>query len=244
MNFDPMARAMEIAADRGALAPFTLYDDIPDLDTAYKVQGALARLEGAVGGYKIAWNSASLMAAHGVREPAAARVRRALIRGDNATIASDDFVTPMLEPEIAVVLGATISDGPHDAESVAPFVERMVPAFELLDRRMAGKRHAPSIIASGVFNAGLVLGTATGERIGPSKVRVGSARYLADGGKPPQPPLEALAHVVNTLQPRGAPFEAGMIVLCGSHSPLLPIESGESAEMVVEGLGSVRLEFI
>ncbi|RED12833.1 2-keto-4-pentenoate hydratase [Pontivivens insulae] len=244
MSFDAMARAMEIAADRGSGAPFVIYNDLPDLEAAYRVQSALSRVEGGVGGYKIAWNSPALMAAHGVSAPAAARVRRALIRPDGAQVSADEFVTPMLEPEIAIVLGEDMPEGPHDADSVVRYVRRMVPAFELLDRREAKERHAPSIIASGVFNAGLVLGTGTGSEIGGSSVKVGSARYLSGEGKPPQHPYEALAHVANTLQPHGAEFRAGMIVLCGSHTPLLPVSVGETAEMVVEGLGSVRFDFV
>lgn len=148
MSFDAMARAMEIAADRGSGAPFVIYNDLPDLEAAYRVQSALSRVEGGVGGYKIAWNSPALMAAHGVSAPAAARVRRALIRPDGAQVSADEFVTPMLEPEIAIVLGEDMPEGPHDADSVVRYVRRMVPAFELLDRREAKERHAPSIIAS------------------------------------------------------------------------------------------------
>ncbi|QPH53537.1 2-keto-4-pentenoate hydratase [Pontivivens ytuae] len=239
MNFDDRAR--EIAAARADRTPFVAYDDIPDMDVAYAIQDRLAALQGETGGWKIAWNVPALMEKFGVEAPGAARVLASQIRSDGAALQAAEFRQLNLEPEIAAVLAADLPEGPHDAASVAPFVERLVPAFEVLDRRDVTSTHGPTIVAQGVFNAGLVLGTATGAGIGRCRVTIGGEVVLDAEDTAPQPPLEALAYLANLFAARGERFREGQVVLCGSHTPLLPIAAGQEAVMEVEGLGRVAL---
>jgi len=236
----PTTMATEIAQARAALTDFVDYQ-IADADAAYAVQDALAELEGPVGGYKIAWNRAELQAAFGVDAPGAARVLKRRIMPDGAELATQDYSALMLEPEIAAVLAEDIPLVPQDAASVAKYVGYLVPAFEVLDRRNVASKDGLNMIAQGVFNAGLVLGTPTGDRIGATHVRIGGTVHCDQADAAPEPPLAALAFLANLFAARGVQLRQGDIILCGSHTPLLPIAIGESARMVVEGLGEVTL---
>lgn len=234
-------RAAQVAEARKNLTDFVDHDDIPDLETAYAVQDALAALEGPVGGYKISWNRAELQANFGVSAPGAARILKQRIVPDAAVLPAQDYSLLMLEPEIAAVLSADIPMQPQDADSVAQYVGYLVPAFELLDRRGASSIKGLNIISQGVFNAGVVLGTPSGTEIGATHVQIGDKVHCDAPDAAPEPPLQALAYLANLFAARGVQLRQGDVIMCGSHTGLLPIAIGDTARMAVAGLGEVSL---
>ncbi|QIK41014.1 fumarylacetoacetate hydrolase family protein [Pontivivens nitratireducens] len=236
----PMSLAIQIAKDRADRSDFADYD-IPDIQTAYAVQDALTALEGPVGGYKIAWNRPELLSGFGVEAPAGARVLKRSILPDGAVLSAQDHSTLMLEPEIAAVLAEDIPIVAQDADSVARHVGYLVPAFEVLDRRRAASRDGLNIIAQGVFNAGLVLGTPSGDQIGATHVRIGDTVHCDSANAAPEPPMDALAYLANLYAARGVQLRQGDVILCGAHTPLLPVAAGDDARMAIAGLGEVTL---
>ncbi len=240
--------AQGLAADILGRADFrVLAEAIPDVAAGYAVQDVVATLLGnrlgGVAGYKIAWNTPALMAAHGVSEPGAARLFRRWIVEDGAELDPGDYATLMIEPEIAAVMAGDPGPEAGAADALAA-VERLVPAFEILDRRrVAGPPHAPSIIAANVFNRGVVLGSGGAgprdlSRLAASVV-IGGEIALDGVGTAPQPPGEAIAFLARHFGRRGSPLKAGDIVMCGSHTPLLAVPPGAEAVWTIDGLGEV-----
>lgn len=245
--------AAAIAAERIANAPFRGHGDVAvDMEAAYAIQDAttplLAAAQGGLAGWKIAWNSAAMQAKFGVDQPHAARVFARDVRRGPAKLALADYRTFNIEPEITAILKAPLAGGGHDARSVAPAVARLVPSFELLDRREMSPCPAPEIVANGIFNCGAVLG---GPGAAPDEIdfdrletvleRDGAEILRAAPGWP-QHPLEALAFIANLFNGRGFTLEAGEFVLLGSHTPLIPIEAPTTMRMALSGLGDVSFE--
>jgi 2-keto-4-pentenoate hydratase len=246
IDLDETARRIVVARAEGH--DFEVIDGL-DLATAYDIQDRVAALSAPIGGYKISWNAPGLPEKFGLNAAGVARVEARHLREDNVVLRRSDFVEPMLEPEICATLG---SDIPHrstawTAEAIAPYIADFKPCFEVLDRRNVSAPHGESIVASNVFNAGAVIG-------GPGAVQssdtgvdlsVGGEALLASANATaPQHPLDAIAYVANLMTPRGAPMSAGMVILCGSHCGLIPIDAGQEAVFSITDLGKAALSMV
>jgi 2-oxopent-4-enoate/cis-2-oxohex-4-enoate hydratase len=56
-------------------------------------------------------------------------------------------------------------------------------------------------------------------------------------------PLNAVGWLANTLGSLGMSLKAGEIILSGSLSVMFPIQSGDSLEMEIEGVGKTMCHF-
>ncbi len=243
-----------IAADIAAGAPMRAFADrLPFPESGYAAQDAvIAKLAKTtpVGGYKIAWNLPALMEKFHLSEPGAACVFAHRIRRGHADLAQADFADFMIEAEITAILSADIAprSGGHDRQSVAASVERFVPSFELLDRRGGEPVHPPSLIANNIFNAGAVIG---GPGLAPSEIDFDALETVVehDGAEIlrktpawPMNPLDSLVFVANHFNARGVALAAGAIVLCGAHTPIIPLPGPARMTMRVGGLGEASFE--
>ena len=251
--------ATEIGRDIIHHAPFTSRaGQIPDLATGYAVQDALVDhliergARGAVTGYKVAANSPALMDLFNLPEPVSGRVFADQRHDSPARLRRADFNQFAFEPEIAAVLGADLPIGstPHDRASVAKSIARFVPAFELLDLRQVDppRAHMPDMVAANISNEGIVLGGpgVTADALDPAALR---AEVLFDGavaqdvtGAAPQHPLDVVAWLANHLGARGLVLTAGMVVLCGTHTPIQRPDGMSRIELHMSGLGEVAAD--
>lgn len=250
--------ADRIVAEILAHAPFEGHAEAvgDTLEGAYALQDAVtARLEGAAGhgpvaGYKLAANSARALAAMGLAEPLSARLFAGRCVQSPADLRGWTFRTRAFEPEIAAVIGSDVPAGPQDRASILPHVARLIPAFEVLDMRAA--RPSPAVmlqaVAQGISHEGAVLG---GPGLPPAEVDPDRLRLrvtfgeeeLADAtGAAPQHPLDAVAWLAGHLAGRGLGLRAGMVVLCGTHTPILFPEGAGRLVMTVEGLGEAAAD--
>lgn len=227
---------------------------IPDMATAFDTQDAavaeIAAERGGFAGYKIAFNSAALMAKLNIPHPGMGRIFADQVYDSGVKINVSDYRHFMIEPEIAAVLGEDIHPGQHySAAQAEAAVERYFPAFELLDRRnVEGMMHPPTIIAHNVFNAGIVLG---GPGLTPQEfdyreietLCTDNGNVVAQGiGIAPQNPAEALAFLANHFTGRGQVLPKGSLLLLGAHCPLYKVESGSTMRLELGPLGSVSFE--
>jgi 2-keto-4-pentenoate hydratase len=252
---DPMQDIVDaIASDIASGADMRGFADrLPFPESGYAVQDAVvAKLAkaGPVGGYKIAWNLPALMQKFRIGEPAAACVFAKHIRHGHAVLRQADYTDFMIEPEITAILGAPIGPrvGGHDRASVAAAVALFVPSFELLDRRAGDPSHPPSIIANNIFNQGAAIG---GPGRAPAEidfdkletvVEQDGAEILRQTPAWPMNPLDSLVFVANHFNARGVTLAKGAIVLCGAHTPLIPITGAGRMTMRVTGLGEASFE--
>lgn len=173
-----------------------------------------------------------------------------MIRESPARLDAAAYRTFAIEPEIAAVLGADLAPRPggHDRASVAAAVSRLHPAFELLDRREVGDAGPLSVIASNVFNAGLVLG---GPGLPPAEVDPLALRSVVtlDGetlldrtGAAPMDPLEAAAFLANRFNALGQTLRAGEILLLGAHLPPRAVPGAAKMRFEAGALGAAEFE--
>ena len=227
------------ALDRAAVAPFGTVD-IATLADGYTLQDALvnavAPTRGGIAGYKLAVNGAAQMAHFGVSEPVCARLFRDEIHDSGIALPRASFGEIAIEPELAAILGPAVADlsGPVDYDGARAAIARFHGAIELVDQRgiVMPSVQLQQAVALNVFNAGIVLGAG---HIAPDdpglhditvSLDLDGAHVAETTGTAPQDPIDAVMWLLNHLQSRGIAVAPGMIVMCGTHMPLRPLQDG------------------
>jgi 2-keto-4-pentenoate hydratase len=255
MGFNAKAAARYIADAHQARAPF---QNLPDsigptsLAEAYDAQEALHSLfagrYGATAGVKIATTTKVMQELMGIDGPSFGVIFANRIHNSPADLNLDDFISLKIECELAVRLGHDLpaSATGYTRATVSPLVEAIMPAFELVDDRMAdySNTRALSLIADNCWNAGVVLGQAL--PYAPGFELHGLAGSLTINGHiqkqgRTEDPLGAVAWVANTAAERGRPLRKGQIVMTGSIIPTLPIGSGDHLSLTIASVGEVEL---
>jgi 2-keto-4-pentenoate hydratase len=218
---------------------------------AYAAQDALAELliprEGVVAGLKIATTTKIMQQLMGIDHPLGGMIFARRIHRSPATLRLADHIHVVIECELAVRVGRDLPAGTAwSAETVAPAVAAVLPAFELIEDRHADykRTQARSLIADNSWNAGVVLGTEI--PFDPARALTGLTGRLAINGDAQHEgstddPLGALAWIANLAADRGRPLTAGMVVITGSVIPTLPIRSGDRFVFTLDDLGSTEI---
>ncbi|QYK42188.1 MAG: hypothetical protein KF887_03400 [Paracoccaceae bacterium] len=257
---DAQAMAQEIAADIAGGRGFRLFggldDDPAALDRAYAVQDALTGLRGgaaAVGGYKLAFNSAASRVYYGLAEGCIAPLYARDIRQDGAVLRLADFHSLVIEPEICLELGADLPHRPDmTPEEAMAAVAAIRPAVEVMDHRgaFALDPSAAQAVAQGIYTAGVVLGAPVSPGLLPARHRTTTRLAIAgaevgarlDGA--PQDPAEGLVWAAGALARRGFRLRAGMILMCGTHLPVHPVAAPAAVLVEMDGFGSVGFSVV
>jgi 2-oxo-3-hexenedioate decarboxylase/2-keto-4-pentenoate hydratase len=230
-----------------------------DEPEGYAVQealhGLLARAGlGPVAGHKIGCTTPVMQAYLGIRNPCAGGVHAATVHRGEARLCHGDYVRVGVECEIAVRLGGDLgpAGGPFDRARVAPAVEAVLAAMEIVDDRYRDYRalDVPTLIADDFFNAGCVLGPPVARwrdldlpaLVGVTRLNgleVGRGEGRAVMGHP----FEALAWLANLRAGLGLALRAGEFVLLGSVVETRWVGAGDEVAVAIEGLGGVRAAF-
>ncbi|QHQ35066.1 fumarylacetoacetate hydrolase family protein [Algicella marina] len=243
-----------LAQEISARAPFReISAAVPDIATAAALQDRvtdiLAAARGGCAGYKIAWNTAAQQRAFGLPHAGFGRVFRDDLRANGACLPADAFSHLAIEPEYIARMGSDLGAG-ASIDAAAAAIESVHIGFELMERRAVAAGADPhSIIATNVFNAGLVLGdtaitpTDLMEIPRHSRMTLNGTRLLDETDAAPEPPAAAVAFLANHFGSRGRGLKAGDLVLCGAHLAPLPVEPGSSLEFTVTGFEPVTMRF-
>ena len=222
-----------------------------DLDEAYRLQAAVLRELGAVGGWKVAAVTAAQRAALGVDRPIGAAIPARLVRDARAVPARlrvADFIAPKLECEIAFELGADLparADRAYSRAEVRRAIAQLRVAVEIVDWRVPRGLGALAELADGFNNGALVAGAACADwdatdfaRLdivlvhdrdgGRGEVARGSAAAILDGD-----PFAAVVMLANAQPDRSRGLRAGDVVTTGSCTGAPPLP----------GAGAYRAEF-
>jgi 2-keto-4-pentenoate hydratase len=258
----PRRAAEHLAAELSvhqALNPFPAEFAPQGLDDAYAIQGELVAMRRAngreVGGYKLAYTTATMQARSGLREPALGYLFSDELRASPARLKAADYVHLGLECEMAVRLGQDLpaAGAPYTRETVAEAVSAVMASIEVIDIRAApdidDATKAMLGVSANIWNAGVVLGAAseTWRDIDLTTAR-GTVHVNGElvgeglGGDVMGHPLEPLAWLANALAKRGEPLSAGMIVITGSLVAPKFLSPGDHAIVSVDGLGDAVLD--
>ncbi len=230
-------------------------------DEAYLVQREfverLSETRGRLGGYKVAYTSAKMREASGIAAPCSAFMFADTIVDSPAVLKSSDYVAPAIECEVGVRLSSEVpaTGAPYTRENIAPHIESLMTAFEVVDRRPSeapdGVDVAASAIVVNIHNGGAVLGPAVTDWQGIDLVAArgtmsinGSQVGEGLGSDVMGHPIEALVWLANSLAERGESMPAGSIVITGSIIPPVALSAGDTATISIEGLGEAHLSVV
>jgi 2-keto-4-pentenoate hydratase len=202
----------------------------------------------AVVGYKIGLTSQVMQQMCGLDTPIHGRILASTAHRSGVGVRPGDFGRLGMEFEIAVKIGRDVTSVPATAQDMAPFVEAVGPAIELIDDRAAdyASLDAPSLVADNSWNAGVVLGPWT---VPPADLAERGGRVLIDGvqadrgrvGDALDHPFEPVRWLAAQLAQSGTVLRAGMIVMTGSIvKTRFPDRTGHW-RYEVDGLGEVEV---
>jgi 2-keto-4-pentenoate hydratase len=263
VNVKVQQAALSLAGQYRTRQLYALEDRLhpSDIDEAYLIQREyqkhISEEQGAIAGYKLAMTTKALQEANGVSEPCLGIMLEDNIRHSPSTLEASNFVQLGLECEVAVRLGADLvaSGAPYDRGRVSEAVESLSTAFEVIDiRRTPGMELNVQFItgvAANVYNEGVILGEpVTSWRDLDLQAAYGSMTINGEmvgdghGSDVMGHPLEPLAWLANKLAEQGLGLTAGMVIITGSIvSPKL-VKAGDTASIMIEGLGSAEISIV
>jgi 2-keto-4-pentenoate hydratase len=226
-----------------------------DIDGAYAVQAINTRYWQAQGrrivGRKAGLTAKAVQTQLGVDQPDFGVLfdDMAIIDGDILDPAR--VLQPKAEAEVALVLGAALTDPDTTPEQVAAAVKSVHAAIEIVDSRIAdwkisfadtvadnGSSAFYVIAAEGKPLAGLDLYTC-----GMVLLVDGVVVSLGAGAACLGHPLNAAAWLASTLARRGEPLQAGDVILTGALGPMVAITPGQHVKTIIGGLGSASFTY-
>lgn len=204
-------------------------------------------------GYKLGYTSAAMRQQMNIAEPnyGVLTSDHLVSNTDGSTdnfIDADQLIHPLVEPEIALVVGQDISGDGHSALTLRSFVDAVVPALEIVDTRY--KTYSFTLadnIADNSSAARLVLGqplplSQAGDLRTAGVLLWSKGRCLDSGvgANAMGDPLAALAWLVNFLSAKGQGISAGSIVITGGLTKAQPALADQSFVAEFSGMGCVK----
>ena len=229
-----------------------------DLADAYRIQSRVYRQLGRagglgeLGGHKIALTSPAIQELVGLNEPIYGSVFQSQIYASPHVLSLSNYVRLGLEFEVAVRLAVDVPAGfePYDSNTIAPFVQSVMPAFELIEDRAADYQHldAFSLIADRCWCAGTIIGAPVSNiadiDLSSCECQMlvnGSVVERANTGLAMGHPFHGLAWVANFLNSNGRRLRAGDVVITGSALKTYFVQPGDQVSYQIEGLGEVSV---
>jgi 2-keto-4-pentenoate hydratase len=240
--------------DRAPIPPLTETHPGIDAVDAYEIQllniGRRLAAGGVVHGHKVGLSSKAMQQMMGVDEPDYGHLLADMALRPDEPVVIDRYCHPRVEVETGFVLGADLPGEDCTEADVLTATERVVPAIELIDSRIAGWRIAlADTIADNASSAGYVVGEgvppagldltaieATLHRDGEFVAAGRSDAVLGD-------PLVAVAWLARKVASFGVRLHAGHVVLPGSCTRAIDVARGQTFTADFTRLGSVSLTF-
>ena len=255
--FDPAALAADLEAAARTRTPLTgLSARLADSDVpgAYAVQRAGVAVAVAAGrrrsGWKLGCTSEPVQKMLNASTPDYGVLFADTARPDGAIIPWADVMQPLVEAEIAFVLGRDIAAAPADPAALLAAIAEVRPAIEIVCSRVAAPplRFVDTIAdnaSAGLYvlgapraPAGLDLVNCAMELRGNGAVvATGFGHVTLDG------PLNALAWLARAVTAAGEILRAGEVVMAGSLGPVARPAPGGRYAATIAGIGAVAMEF-
>jgi 2-keto-4-pentenoate hydratase len=208
------------------------------ISDAYDIQekyvALLRREHGNAVGYKVGLTSAAMQAFCRIDHPIAGVVLERRVHQSGAIVRRSNFGRLGLEFEIAVRIKSNVpaSGTPYTAEMIAPHIDGVCAAVEIVDDRSADYANLDvrSLVADNSWNGGIVLsefatkwpdlegvlGRATKDHVA---IGEGHGRDILGH------PFNSVAWLATQLTSRGAGLKAGQVVMTGSvMKTVFPVE--------------------
>ncbi len=257
LSFDARGVAARFVEARRTAGFFVEYPGSKpaDLDAAYRCQDeAITLWDDAIAGWKVGWIPEPLSEKFGAQRLVGPIFRRGIRQAaGEAVIDTPVFANGFaaVEAEFVVQLAKDAPAGVTEwsAETARRFVKTMYVGIEIASSPLQNiNDHGPAVVASDFGNnAGLLLGAEIPDwqtralesltcetRIDGDVVGRGSAAAVSGG------PLTALAFALRVNARRRRPLRSGDYVSTGAATGVHSIVSGQSAEAIFMGIGTLR----
>lgn len=238
-----------------------LYPDMKISD-AYRIQHEWVKMkikEGQViKGHKIGLTSRAMQQASQITEPDYGTLLDSMFFADGSEIDMGRFIAPMVEVELAFILGKKLEGENITVFDVLDATDFMTPALEIIDARVqrvdpeSGRpRKVMDTISDNAANAGVVMG---GRPFKPAEFDlrwVGALLYrnavieetgLAAGVL--NHPANGVSWLCKRFAPHGIALEPGQVILAGSFTRPVPASAGDTFHADYGELGGISCRFV
>ncbi|WP_248962010.1 2-keto-4-pentenoate hydratase [Sphaerisporangium perillae] len=159
----------------------------------------------------------------------------------------DRITSCFIEPELCLVLGAPLWGEDVDPVTARDAVRAVVPAFELNESRLPPGAGHPAILADGLSNWGIVVGTEAPVRSNLTDITVelwrdGELVTTRTPGDSMDDPFLSLSRLCALLHRYGRGLEPGQRVITGSFCNET-VQGPGSWRAVFSGIGEVAVRF-
>jgi len=250
--------ADKLLAEHQANVPFKSLgppDGPATISDAYDIQekyvALLGREHGDTVGYKVGLTSAAMQAFCRIDHPIAGVVLERRVHQSGAAVRRSNFGRLGLEFEIAVRIKSDVpaSGTPYTAEMIAPHIDGVCAAVEIVDDRSADYANLDvrSLVADNSWNGGIVLSEfATKwpdlEGVLGRATKDGVAIGEGHGRDILGHPFNSVAWLATQLASRGAGLKAGQVVMTGSvMKTVFPVEDA-TYRFELEQIGAVEVQ--
>ena len=259
MTNSPKSAALGAAAKRlrDALAtgvPCDPVRGVPGISTEPEAAYAVQRINTQhwvrsrrASGHKVGLTNPAVQAQLGMDEPIWGVLFADKCHTDGDNIGDAGLIAPRVEVEVAVVLGTDLDEGQHTVADVIGATAFVLPAFEIVDSRIAGWDITNFDMIADNAGAGLyVLGTRPVPLSAVDLRRVemrltinGKMAATGSGAACLGNPLNSVVWLADALCERGAALRAGETIMTGSLCGMLPLAPGDELQAEIDGLGTV-----
>lgn len=239
----PVAADIQRAANSGSA------DDIAYLIQQHNVERTLAERGTRVCGRKIGLTAPAVQQQLGVDRPDFGALFADRAFGDGDTIDTARMISPRVEPEIALVLGADLDIVQPTVADVIRATDFVVTAIEVVDSRIADwKIGFLDTVADNASGDSFVLGTVPFSLNGLSLADVeitmtidGTVVSTGAGRACLGNPLFAARWLAATLAAAGTPLRAGDVVMTGAVAAMAPFTPGAEVTADFGALGTISI---
>ena len=228
-----------------------------DLEAAYAIQalvvGGLLAEGGHAIGYKCACTSEVAQQALQIDRPVFGCLLSHTTSLSGVELPAERFTRRVIEAEFGIRVARDVQEreGGHTAESIAPYVEAVIPAIEIVDYRYVDWTvGALSIAADNAIHGWWIQGHPVtdwhGIDLGATEVTVrsnGEVVTTGVGANALGHPLNVMAWLADELPRFGGGLRAGDLVTTGVVTDIFEADSGDVITAEFAGIGSVELTF-
>jgi 2-keto-4-pentenoate hydratase len=223
-----------------------------DVDDAYRIAMAVTALKVAAGrivkGHKIGLTSKAMRSLSGATEPDYGTLFDDWFVLEGGTVPRSTMNDPLVEVELAFVLGAPLVGPRANAVDVIRATDFVLPCIEIVDTRQQGR--GPNRLVDSIADAAacgrVVLGGCPARltdidvrRIGASLSINGSIEQSGVASAVMGNPINAVAWLANKLHEFEVEPAAGHVILSGSFIRAVPFGAGDTVVALFDRLGEV-----
>jgi len=217
---------------------FSLADlDNPLIKNGLTAQFAARRARIAAGerplGWKVGMGAPASMQRLGLQAPLIGFLMQRALLPSGATVALKGYAKPVLEPEIAVRMARDLGAG-ADAATAAAAIKAITPAIEIADLDITpAPDNLEQVLAGDIFQRQVLLAAATRGGASTSGLTSRLIRRGVEVARTEDPEaltgklLDIVAHVANVVAAFGETLSAGDVIITGSITPPVTIETDE-----------------